>query len=687
MNRKIYAISVFLILLTIVFVVVINNDKVSINLENYNDENYVDKEYNIGDVVQYNGEDYHVISYSDSDQDYVTVMKDEPLKEVDMIIDESKPGYAAYNGCEYSTSECNNDYNRSIVKVIVDNWTKNELDENDLVSIDGYKSRLIKIDELIDNLGYEVSGLFCGYNYLESSEDTPNVFKNYSSSAWTMSGYEDSTSLVTVFQNRTNSYTGGYQMLVIPVININRSILKHSEKYNIGDEITYKDDTYYVMNDNINDNYVTVLKANPLNEKQIINYGKSMYARIYYSGTDYKYDGSNVKAIIDNWEKNNFNKGGLINIDGYTSRLINIKEEEIQKKLVINGIEGSGFEFVMRNNTIDSLNNEYGYLDLSRSYIRPVINLNKSFIGKYYDVRDCSKKVITKKIKRYNEFKIGNKITYKDEDYYVIENSSNSKNYVVLLKDEPLLDDYNNDSGKVYIENPYFYNESCNSNNTSGCTNNYNQSNIKTIVDNWIVQHNIENDLVSIRGYKARLLTINELIDNLGYIPGLVGSIISFVMTEDTPDFIYNNSYNYWTMSGYEDSNNVVYIFVNNNLNQYLNNGASGLFGDAIYDSYMVRPIINLKKYAFEGGCNEEEIEVEDGCIDDVDDNITDNLEEGIRDDIKEDDNNLIGNVIVTVANTLKYLPQIIIIISSICILIGLSILGYNYYKSKKERR
>ena len=48
-------------------------------------------------------------------------------------------------------------------------------------------------------------------------------------------------------------------------------------------------------------------------------------------------------------------------------------------------------------------------------------------------------------------------------------------------------------------------------------------------------------------------------------------------------------------------------------------------------------------------------------------------------------DNNK-SKVIVTVANTLKYMSWIIIALSVAIVIIGCSILGYNYYKSRKER-
>ena len=46
-----------------------------------------------------------------------------------------------------NVSGCRNDYASSDIKRVVDNWAKDKLD--DLVEIDGYKARILSIDELI----------------------------------------------------------------------------------------------------------------------------------------------------------------------------------------------------------------------------------------------------------------------------------------------------------------------------------------------------------------------------------------------------------------------------------------------------------------------------------------------------------------------------------------------------------
>ena len=42
------------------------------------------------------------------------------------------------------------------------------------------------------------------------------------------------------------------------------------------------------------------------------------------------------------------------------------------------------------------------------------------------------------KVYAYKEYNVGDEITYRDELYYVIENSNKDENYITLLKDIPL---------------------------------------------------------------------------------------------------------------------------------------------------------------------------------------------------------------------------------------------------------
>ena len=65
--------------------------------------------------------------------------------------------------------------------------------------------------------------------------------------------------------------------------------------------------------------------------------------------------------------------------------------------------------------------------------------------------------------KTYQEYKIGDKITYNDMDFYVIENSDVTKDSVTLLKGEPLttaeVNKYGIDENGVNHLNRYNYHE------------------------------------------------------------------------------------------------------------------------------------------------------------------------------------------------------------------------------------
>ena len=145
-----------------------------------------------------------------------------------------------------------------------------------------------------------------------------------------------------------------------------------------------------------------------------------------------------------------------------------------------------------------------------------------------------------------------------------------------------------------------------------------------------------------------------------------------YVTNTDVPEWIHN-SVKYWTMisgdltnyfSGMQVGNYSMYVISENgNLGaQYLD---SSNYNNTYYvfDQYAIRPVLNLNKCAIEGGCITEEIEIEDGC-----------MEDGVT-------------ILDNIANTLSSVSKYIIILSIISIFIGLSIFGYNYYKSRKERK
>ena len=110
----------------------------------------------------------------------------------------------------------------------------------------------------------------------------------------------------------------------------------------------------------------------------------------------------------------------------------------------------------------------------------------------------------------------------------------------------------------------------------------YSISYIKTTVDAW------KRDKAP-AAIEARLITFDELKDNLGYTYGEVGTSMVWHPGESTPNWIYNNAYWYWTMSPNEDSSSSVWEV-----------GSDGSLSTcSVYNGHMmVRPVIVISKSA-----------------------------------------------------------------------------------------
>lgn len=95
---------------------------------------------------------------------------------------------------------------------------------------------------------------------------------------------------------------------------------------------------------------------------------------------------------------------------------------------------------------------------------------------------------------------------------------------------------------------------------------------------------------------KARLMQYDDF-ESFGYIVGnITPSDFGLLKTEVTPSWVYNDSYNYWTMTPYNDQNNIIYgVWTSGNLGKvsiYWNKWAD----DYIFDQAAVRPVIVLQK-------------------------------------------------------------------------------------------
>ena len=210
----------------------------------------------------------------------------------------------------------------------------------------------------------------------------------------------------------------------------------------------------------------------------------------------------------------------------------------------------------------------------------------------------------------YKEYKIGDIITYNGMNFYVIENSDDMSDSITMLKAEPLTVDEVNKYGKDHINRytsssvgtaynqngyggmAYYTSETCGYVNSSeiydGCTTDYAQSEVKYAVDAWAKDKFQANDLKEDEtGYSARLITFDELKTNLGYEYFNNGSIEGYRLTSDTPSWVYNSNYWYFTMSTYNDSASSVWTVRN----------SGNVYRDGVhYNVGVVRPVVTLLK-------------------------------------------------------------------------------------------
>ena len=207
----------------------------------------------------------------------------------------------------------------------------------------------------------------------------------------------------------------------------------------------------------------------------------------------------------------------------------------------------------------------------------------------------------------YPAYSIGDELTYNNVDYYVIENSDETKSTVNLLKKTPLtvsevnqygvghINNYTIESqGSTYNENgygsiAYYSSPDCSSVGGGwiydGCKTNYDESDIKYVVDGW-ANGNINSEYL----VNARLINQDDL-DNLKYD---VENSVSFMSTE---------SYRFWTMIQVQ-SDSRDKILAMKGLNSYY--FTSQLPQDNRYypcqycskEYILVRPVISLSKAA-----------------------------------------------------------------------------------------
>ena len=160
-------------------------------------------EYKVGDIVPYNGMDFYVIKDSSSKDDSVTMLKAEPITsseissylpstEIASKVDTSGTyaamAYYSKANCVSAgdQSGCSTDYTVSDVKQLVDMWKTN-------YASSASEARLITLDELVDNFGYEYDDSNPTSKSYNKTVITPIWVYNSNYFYWTMSQYLDSS--------------------------------------------------------------------------------------------------------------------------------------------------------------------------------------------------------------------------------------------------------------------------------------------------------------------------------------------------------------------------------------------------------------------------------------------------------------------------------------------------------------
>ena len=213
-------------------------------------------------------------------------------------------------------------------------------------------------------------------------------------------------------------------------------------------------------------------------------------------------------------------------------------------------------------------------------------------------VQDLGNDVVT-----YDTYSIGDVVNFAGSNWYVIKNSSSEEDYVSLMKEAILT---NEELGEYAISDTYgkmsyYWSDTCHNSNAygytgydeSGCDghNDYEGSKVKEYLEGTYINTLDADNLKEVDGYKIRLITTNELNQNLGWV-NINDTIKSNNENANVPTWIYqnwgysNNISRYWTMSADpNDSSEVMAI-----------DGRTTLSGVGVSFGYGVRPVINLLK-------------------------------------------------------------------------------------------
>lgn len=254
-----------------------------------------------------------------------------------------------------------------------------------------------------------------------------------------------------------------------------------------------------------------------------------VYDGNYDEGCRNSYSDSEIKYVVDSWAADNVDSEDLMtDSTGYSVRLLTVDDlmnhfgfqyrKQTESSSTLNYIKTEDtpswvykFDYCWLMTAEDDSKKAfrmhidgilYSQTTNALGVIRPVITISKTNL----DLKKNKKTYIISneinEIKGKQKYSAGDTVVYNGISFTIMKNSNVADDSVFLIKTEPLTIDEVLEYGTGYInkgldnsENPknisgygilaYYSSNTCNANDSSGCTNKYDDSDIKHIVDGW----------------------------------------------------------------------------------------------------------------------------------------------------------------------------------------------------------
>lgn len=263
-------------------------------------------------------------------------------------------------------------------------------------------------------------------------------------------------------------------------------------------------------------------------------------------------------------------------------------------------------------------------------------------------------------VNAYDKYEVGDEVTYKNELYFVFKPSDENTNYVTLLKGNSLTVEeiykygknpdgslfvnknitnrdnpedivptsFNNEGDVSYYNSPtcttfYYWNVSSFSERDtviSGCKNDYESSDVKKVVDNWVKDKFNDSDLVEVDGYKSRLWKTEEIRQLPWYVEEC-GDYCYYTLKYDLmPKRMAKSIQHSWSMDAAEGY--IINYGDVQNAHVYMMPVEYGVpFYHVVYKYGSISPVINLKKDAINNNNENSNINNDNSNNDDNKDN------------------------------------------------------------------